>query len=238
MQTFDARALAIIAARKRDILAKLALLSDARSGAAPVDQASAIGHPGDGTQPHHGRQIPGVNGHAYADSSPPPDVDMECVGKDGPPAKTFSLFAHYTWKFDRAAEDANRAKRANNRGGWNKAVLRIDGLCSQALRDLMLYTGEYKRPSADTDAGNVERLLSENKGVEAHEVAVWEMCSVGWVRKSRRMAGVDPDTGEERERDERTLRIVQLREAGMSQRAIAEEVGVGVATVNRALAAA
>ena len=226
---FDRDSLAIIAARKRDVLSKLQLLSDARA-AQPVQ--AILDAPRN--QRRTRTSIPGVNSaKGHADSAPPPDVDMECLDKHGPPPKTFSLYAHYRWRFDEAARMVKHAE-GDERQRW---LMRTDALCSMAYRDLLAYTGKAPRPMGDTDTANVGRLLTEYRGVPAHEVAVWEMCSVAWVRKSRRLAGVDPELGEERA-DERTQRIVALAGEGKTQQAIAREVGISQARVSRVLAAA
>lgn len=243
MLAYDSASLRIIAARKRDVLAKLQMISDARAGQ-PVQAIREIPV----GQRRTRTSIPGVNGgKGHADSAPPPDVDMECVGKEGPPPKTFSLYAHYLWRFEAATADVRRASQAGDEHGRIRAILRIDSLCSMALRDLLLYGsrslpvkgggGKMAPPRSDSDAENVKRLLAEYVGVPAHEVAVWEMTSVAWVRRSRRLAGVDPELGEERA-DERTTKALQMRESGASQGAIARELGVSQQRVSQILAAA
>jgi len=160
---------------------------------------------------------------------------MNCIGKDGPPSKHRSLYEHYAWKFDQAAQDFKRATTMEEKV---RVMVRMDSLCSMALRDYLLYTGEYKVPSAATDAENVARVLREYRGVPAQEVAVWEMCSVKWVRNSRLRNGLNPEDGEERQMDERTQEIVRLRESGKSLREVAQQVGLGKSRVQQILTAA
>lgn len=119
-----------------------------------------------------------------------------------------------------------------------RVLMRIDTLCSMAMRDHLMYIGAYAPPTEDTDTGNVERVLREWQGEQAWVVAVWEMCSVKWVENARRRNGLNPADGEPRKVDERTAKILEMRAAGESLRQIAEVVGSSKSTVDRILTAA
>lgn len=213
--TFTDRDAKIILARRREILVKLQLISDAR--------AARAADPNRITLPKGG-----------AGSSPPAEVNLDHVPDSAtPPPKERSLFAFYLWQFARLDREVKAATGDEKMRAW----FRMDLMCSRALRDWMIYHGKYSRPMSDTDSANAARVLSEYGGVPAEEVAVWEMCDPRWVRKVRRDVGLT-ELGEEQPLSDRDRRIVDLSKRGLSQRAIAVQVGCGVATVNRTLVAA
>jgi hypothetical protein len=214
LPAFDREDILVLAARRKRILAKLQTISDARAAAL----SEKLGKPG------------------AADSSPPPETDMDCIGKDGPPSKDFSLWAHYDWRFKQADRDAERARKVGDAQEFVRVLVRMSSLCEMATRDYCLHTGVYRRPQGDdTGLRAVERLQTEYEGCAAEYVATWEMCSVRWVRQTRLRNGMDPETGERRPPDERTARILALAERKLTQREIALEVGVSAMTVSRTL---
>lgn len=203
----------IILARRRQVLLKLQLISDARAGRPMRKDVTVI--------------------KGGAGSSPPADVNLERIPDSAtPPPKERSLFAFYVWQFARLDEEVKAAQGADVGRAW----MRVDLMCSRAMRDYMLHRGDYRRPMSDTDTANAGRVLAEYPGVSAEEVAVWEMCDPKWVRKIRRDAGLD-ELGNERELSDRDERIHTLARRGLSQRAIAVQIGVNASTVNRVLAA-
>ena len=156
----------------------------------------------------------------HAESKFPTGFNMDLL-KDGPPSKRWSLMGHFAYRVRETQNDH-----------WELLKVVV-----QAEMDLAICNGTYVPIGGATDAQNVARLLRNFKGCHSTEVAVRESCEERWVRKSRIDNGLDPDYGDEPDRDERRARFVRMVSGGMSQREIAREVGVSAVQVGRILAA-
>lgn len=166
---------------------------------------------------------PGVSGRRAMETKLPPGVKAlrdlsETV--DGPPSRNDDLHGHYLWRFNEA------------KGYW--AVL---NLCAQAEIE---YQREVKGNTRQFDMGTAResRIVENYAGKPYWEVATWEDMHPEAVKRLRREAGLDPEYGVEAETDPRTLRVLELKKLGMSQRAIAMEIGVSQTRVSQLISGA
>lgn len=157
-------------------------------------------------------------------SLPPGTKALRDLGErvDGPPSRNDDLHGHYLWRFKAAKGDY-----------WGSL-----SLCAQAERD---YAREVKgnvRPANEDGPNRTKRWLTEYAGTAYWECATWEGVHPEVIKRARREGGLDPEYGVEAEQDPRTLKMLELKKNGMSQRAIAEVVGISKSEVNRILTAA
>lgn len=156
-------------------------------------------------------------------SAPPPGVDLtRSIAYDGPPSKRLSLHAHYAHRLQEAEGDYWRTLK----------------IIAQAEVDVEHHQGRWLAPTGGTEADKVANLLRDYKGFHSAEVAAWEACSEKWVRRQRVLNGVEPDFGDEPDRDAKRAKIMRMVQQGASQRTIAGELGVTQGTISKALAAA
>lgn len=196
-------------ARAKNILSKLKLLGEASSGG-----------------------IVTIAGKQAADSKAPPESRPERASHQ-PPPKDRSLYDWYVWQFARATSDH-----------------RYRLLCYLAERDYERYRrrpddsrrGPISLRGKDGGSGEVEsmrRIVAWYEGLDALEVAILEECSIGHVKKARRVHRRNEEDGRERngwegwDEERRVIEIRQRRAKGWGQKKVADDIGVAKRTVQR-----
>ena len=183
------------------ILTKLALIDDAptsrlRQGPKPPPYAES--HIPEGVAANRNLHAP--NGHA--------------------PSKQFSLWAHYEFRIQRAAQALDAP-----------TLLK---LAACATRDYEIHMGRRTTHHSSHDSA-VTELLRDCTGMPAIEASWWLDAPLKWVRRHRVLNGRDAELGEPTEQNERTRRVLALERTGATVRAIAAEVGLPKSQVQRIL---
>lgn len=137
------------------------------------------------------------------------------------PNKQFSLWAHYSHRMQIAAQSEDASM--------------LIKLAACATRDYEIHTGTRKiSQHSDHDAA-VDELLRDYQGVSSLEAAWMLNQGEKWVRRQRVLNGRDADNGVAFKADALTTRIVSMKAAGMSERFIADEVGLSKTAVHHRL---
>ncbi len=132
-------------------------------------------------------------------------------GHEAVPSKQFSLWAHYSYRIDRA--------RA---AGDASALLR---LAACATRDYEVHMGQRPAFHENHEAA-VTELLRDCVGVSAVEASWYLGAPLKWVKAQRVLHRRDPETGEAIEyRNERHERIFELHAEGLNHGEIGKAVG-------------
>lgn len=225
--------------RRQSILARLAIVS--HGGTSAVPDGSGMAAPKrkrsvDPLAPGSGKlralsTSTGARPSRAADSRPPQgvrqsaDIPVDDEGRaqwsEGPPPRELDLHGHYVYRFQEAKGDYWATSR----------------LCSMAERDLDREIRGNRSPFNEDGPARERRILRDYAGLPNWEVATWEGIHPKAVAKMRREAGLD-DEGMEVELDERTAKIISMKRAGASQRAIAAEIGVSQARISQVLSGA
>lgn len=213
-------------ARRQYILNRLATVSNGTTTQAPDGSGLTIKSRAD-MSTAMGRALaasPGASGKPTGESALPPGThgkqDMT-VREDKPPHRDEDLYGHYLYRFTASRNDYWQTER----------------LCSMAERDYYREIHGNRSPWNEDGPARDRRILADYEGWLARDVAYHEDCGEESVRRLRRSALLDPETGQEMELDRRTERIVKLSRDGMSQTNIAQTVGVNQSTVSRVLGA-
>lgn len=233
----------LLFARRQSVLSRLSVVSCGTTSAIPDGSGTlpVRGEPGY-SEPDlttgKGRALaasPGARPPRGGESRLPPGVsdrtDMT-VRRDGPPSRHFDLYGHYMWKFQKAKGDFWLTER----------------VCAQAEVDVgreVRSNGHHGQGSNEDGRIRDARILEFHAGLKAWEVATFEDCDPQYVRRLRISEGLSPDDGLERvpeptaapSEEDRTARIVALAAKGVSQRSIADEVGLSRARVRQILGA-
>jgi hypothetical protein len=167
--------------------------------------------------------------HGKIEGSAPKGARPERSSQD-PPSPDVSLWAHYAFRFGKAALTNNE--------------IEIRRLLIEANRELADFS---HRPDENritiqqerTEARDIELLLKYGEGKHAAVLAAENMWPIGWVKLVRERNGCEPvhgwvrpnwkDMGDE----ERYRCIGELMEQGMSQRKAAEHLGISRGSVIR-----
>ena len=201
------------------ILTRLQLIDDAPTSHIRADGQVTRGTASTGlrTRETHGL---GVKGTRFSTSQVPEGVRMTGTPSNGlshAPSKQFSLWAHYSWRMERAVAQQDAA-----------ALMRL-AVC--ATRDYEVYTG--KRPAFhENHEAAVTELLRDHTGVAAAEASWWLGAPEKWVRRQRVLNGRDDEFGEPVKRDALTERILRMKADGATTRAIAAQCNVSTGHVS------
>lgn len=162
-----------------------------------------------------------VKGERFTTSTIPEGVRVD-GGHEGVPSKTFSLWAHYSYRMERARQACDAS-----------TLLR---LVACATRDYEVATG--KRPAYhENHEAAVTELLRDCIGVAALEAAWFLGAPIKWVRQQRILNRRDPETGEPLpSRGERMERILALASEGLTHQQIGEAVGLSRPRIQQILA--
>lgn len=206
------------------ILGKLAILSEVSAVAVHIPRYTRKAEPrlSRNTTVH----MPPASESRPGESQVPTGVDMNRTVRkteDRAPSKRQSLYYHYRWRMERAAQ----ARDAH-------ALLT---LAAMAQRDYLGHMGAWRREGYEYHKDAVKALLADWVGCPSAEVAIWLAVPEKWVRKERLINGRDPQTGEDRIPDERTDKIVAMMKEGLTQQGIADRLRLHKTTVHRILTA-
>lgn len=167
--------------------------------------------------------------HGKIEGSAPKGSMPERSSQD-PPSPDVSLWAHYAFRFGKAALTNNE--------------IEIRRLLIEANRELADFS---HRPDSNrialqqerTEARDIELLLKYGEGTHAAVLAAENMWPIGWVKIIRERNGKEPLYGRERPRwkdlndDERFVEVEHLEREGMSQREVALRLGISKGSVGR-----
>lgn len=151
------------------------------------------------------------------------------TGKPGgnpPPGTSASLF-------DQLADRFRECERRG--GGWHQAI-------EWAAAEIESFTRRSAPPIAGETVEERDARLLTHGGWAVADVAQVFRCSASEVRKVRRRAGLDVESGDPLVRDalavdERRRQVKARRDQNLSVRQIAEQLGIPATTVHRDLAA-
>lgn len=167
--------------------------------------------------------------HGKIEGSAPKGSMPERSSQD-PPSPDVSLWAHYAFRFGKAALTNNE--------------IEIRRLLIEANRELADFS---HRPDSNrialqqerTEARDIELLLKYGEGTHAAVLAAENMWPIGWVKIIRERNGKEPLYGRERPRwkdltdEERFVEVEYLEREGMSQREVALRLGISKGSVGR-----
>lgn len=168
------------------------------------------------------RLRPGPTPPKYAESRIPEGVRVAApLTGDHAPSKQFSLWAHYSYRMNKALE--------------RQDAFTLLKLAACATRDYEIH--QRSRPGFHQNhEAAVTELLRDCVGVTATEASWFLGAPVEWVRRQRVLNGRDPEFGEPRgQLDALTARVLELAEEGKSLRFIAAEVHMSKSAVDRLL---
>lgn len=215
----------------RRILVRLSLLHDAPTATIRTEGQAA--HPTLPTRlrthdgPWHeegasgrGDPLP-VKGERSFTGSIPAGVRVD-GGHEAVPSKQFSLWAHYSYRIDRARAQVDPSDPEST----SRAASTLLRLAACATRDYEVYIG--RRPAYhENHEAAVTELLRDCVGVPAVEASWYLGAPLKWIKQQRVLHRRDPETGDVLfRRDDRTQRIFALNEEGMKHGEIAEAVGL------------
>ena len=167
--------------------------------------------------------------HGKVEGSAPKGAHPERSSLD-PPSPDVSLWAHYAFRFGKAALTNNE--------------IELRRLLIEANRELADFT---HRPDENritiqqerTEARDIELLLKYGEGTHAAVLAAENMWPIGWVKIIRERNGKEPLYGRERPRwkdltdEERFVEVEYLEREGLSQREVALRLGISKGSVGR-----
>jgi hypothetical protein len=166
----------------------------------------------------------GSSGREKDETKPPRGVREDAtVAQLGQPNRAFLLDA-YLEEFVVATSDAS---------------LRMT--CVRAEIDLgdrqRLPEHEHEQTVEEREAEQIRLVLDKGEGIHAAELAAEEGWPIGWVKTVRERNGKEPTFGRPRPRwreledDQRRVIVANLKAEGFTQRAAAQELGIGNGSV-------
>jgi hypothetical protein len=165
---------------------------------------------------------PGASGKRAMEGSLPPGTkarrDLNET-REGPPDRNEDLHGHYHFRFVACKGDY-----------WQTL-----SLCAQAERDHAREVRGNSRPANEDGPNRTKRLLVDYAGVAYWEVATYENMHPEAVKRTRREGGLDPEYGQEVRVDPRLARILEMKAQHMSERTIADEMGISKTRVRQLL---
>ena len=178
------------------------------------------------------QNLEGNISHGKSEGKVPRGVDEKAPVRpsDRPPSPDVSLWAHYAFRFGKAALTNNE--------------IEIRRLLIEANREPADFS---HRPDSNrialqqerTEARDIELLLKYGEGTHAAVLAAENMWPIGWVKIIRERNGKEPLYGRERPRwkdltdEERFVEVEHLEREGMSQREVALRLGISKGSVGR-----